>query len=172
MTASSKTRGVGAARAIAASGVLWSLVALSAWAGHVDTSIPLVVGGPAVGGSGDGASGLIDLNSIASPFAGVGSITFTSGTGAPAMLGTAVAISPRHIVSAGHTFDADNDGTPDTDVKGLRFNLNFGGDLTHVLEIEGITVHPGYTGFKTIGNTYDDLSVLTLRESLPATVPA
>ena len=56
----------------------------------------------------------------------------------------------------------------------VRFNLNYGADLSHRIEAAAIAVHPDYAGFKPdarSGVVHDDLAIVRLGESLPFGVP-
>ncbi|MEY4006786.1 MAG: hypothetical protein RLZZ221_2882 [Verrucomicrobiota bacterium] len=57
----------------------------------------------------------LDQNVFSSPFAGVGSLSITSGT--RSFTGTAVAVSPWYVLTAGHNIDDDDNGVVDSTTK-------------------------------------------------------
>ena len=109
-------------------------------------------------------------NSMFSPFAGVGSILVT--TKKTSYLGTGAALDSRHILTAAHIFDLNNDGQFSAKDKttGVYFVLNFGGDATQKIAISDFAIEPNYTGFNH-PSINDDIAVLTLAEDLPPGVP-
>lgn len=113
----------------------------------------------------------IDPNLPTSLFAGVGSIFADPDPRDPqGFLGTGTPISSRHILTAAHIFDPDNNGTVDVLPQNSSFFLNNQGDLSYSLSIASIAFHPDYTGFLN-PSVNDDLAILTLAEPLPAGVP-
>jgi hypothetical protein len=109
-----------------------------------------------------------DSNTAESPWAGVGSVSiYQPGTESPHGTYTATAIDPWHVLTAAHVVY----GKSPADV---RFNLNYGGDLTHQIPASEIHVHPDYAGFRPdprSGVVHDDLAVVRLSASLPFGVP-
>jgi hypothetical protein len=135
-----------------------------------DIFYPTVVAGDPIGIPADSPEQRIDPNTKDSPFAGVGSIQVTSGRGS--YIGTGSAIDRRHVLTAAHVMDVNNDGKVDRHDKttGTYFILNWGGNKTVRVAVSRVTVHPDYNGF---GNpsVNDDIAVLTLARDLPLGVP-
>src|SRR5690606_5483932 len=80
---------------------------------------------------------------------------------------TASALDARHVITAAHVVAG-------RDAPDVRFNLNYGSDLSHRIEAEAIVVHPDYGGFKPdpkSGVVYDDLAVVRLAAPMPFGVP-
>lgn len=120
----------------------------------------IVVGAPP-----DTPAAHVDPNTTASPWAGVGSLTVVQPvTGSVQGTYTASAIDPYHVLTAAHVVAGRAPAT-------LRFNLNFGADLSHQIAVSAVFVHPDYAGFKSSGITHDDIAVLRLSSPLPAGVP-
>lgn len=116
------------------------------------------------------ANSRVDANTTESPFAGVGSILVT--TNRTSFIGTATAIGPRHVLTAAHVVDLNNDGKVNQrdNATGTYFVLNFGEDQSHRIAIEKFDIHPNFTGFNRPA-VNDDLAILTLSEDLPKGVP-
>lgn len=125
--------------------------------------LPMIVAGDPSGSPADTPTDRIDANTTSSPFAGVGSITSSLGR----CSGTV--ISQRHVITAAHCFDNQNDGTIDASLQSIVFNLNFGGDLTHQIGVGALDVNPEYLGTSTTFS--HDLAILTLLEDVPAGLP-
>lgn len=129
-----------------------------------------IFAGSAAGPPPDSPANRVDPNLTTSPFAGVGSlrITFPMGVGSTT-LATATAISPFHVLTAAHPFDPNFTGGDESN--GSDFRLNFGGDLTHIIPVSNVEIHPHWgTGFF---NQFlnDDVAVLTLSQAIPFGVP-
>lgn len=163
-------------------------------ANQVGPILPLIVAGEAAGTPPDTPANHVDPNTIASPFAGVGSIFIDAG-GANQFLCTAFAIHGfsqgkqmvrNYILTAAHCvdfaggLDQDNnvtgDGVVDVAPQNVSFYLNFGGDQTHTLIAAEITLHPDWHGFLNASgpegaSANDDLALIRLASPLPAGVP-
>ena len=109
----------------------------------------------------------VDPNTFSSPFAGVGSLTITSGGNS--YIGTAVAISPWYVLTAGHNLDTNDDGVVDTGIS-IGLSLNAGSNQSSFLSVSQFALCPGFTGFLNPSVT-NDLGLLRLSQPLPAGVP-
>ena len=77
-------------------------------------------------------------------------------------------ISPTHVLSAGHCFDSNDNGTIDANVSQSTVIFNTSNPFS--IGIESIEIHPDFSGF---GNpsVNDDLAIVTLSQPAPANVP-
>lgn len=106
----------------------------------------------------------VDANRPDSPFAGVGSIRVLAADGQTTAGVYSGCLVARHwVLTAGHVAA----GQP---AERLRFNLNLTGDLSHVLAVRRVVLHPNFHALP--GQRYaDDLALLELTDPAPAGVP-
>jgi hypothetical protein len=127
-----------------------------------------IIGGAEDGTPPDSPANRVDPNTTTSPWAGIGSLSVAVGALREREgTYTATALDARHVVTAAHVVA----GRHAADV---RFNLNYGTDLSHRIEAAAIVVHPDYAGFKPdarSGVVHDDLAIVRLDESIPFGVP-
>ena len=118
----------------------------------------------------DAPDNRIDPNTAGSPYAGVGSIQVRARGGG--FVGSGSAVGPRHVLTAAHVVDLNNDGkvTSADQTQGVYFLLNLGGRTPVKIAVTRFTVHPDYNGFGTPA-VNDDVAILTLAKPLPAGVP-
>ena len=129
----------------------------------------LIIAGDPGGVPADSPANRIDPNTTTSPWAGVGSVDlFLPGTGTFICTGTP--ITNRHIMTAGHCLDNDDNGSVDFVPANVTFHLNYGSNFSHSIAATGLTNHPNYTGFNN-PNVHDDVAIITLGSELPAGVP-
>jgi len=106
--------------------------------------------------------GVIDGNSVDSPFGGVGSLTRNGRE-----VYSAVLIAPQYVLTAAHVVE----GTlfPGS----FSFNLNIGGDLSFSVSVTDIYINPDYKGFKprADGTVHNDLAILRLAHAVPPGTP-
>lgn len=131
---------------------------------------PVLVAGDPDGSPTDSPSARVDANTATSPFAGVGSVQVNVRRGT--YIGTGTPIDARHIVTAGHVVDINNDGRSNSKdgITSAYLIFNVGGNQTHKIAVSRIDVHPDFTGFAR-PSVNDDIAVLTLASPLPAGVP-
>lgn len=129
----------------------------------------LMVAGDPNGTPTDSPALRVDPNTTSSPYAGVGSV-FMETTPGQGYIGSAAAISPTYILTAGHNVDLDDNGSVDVAPNKFRFILNFGGNMTQQIFAKTIYLNPQYTGFANpVVN--DDMAIVELMSPLPAGVP-
>ena len=106
--------------------------------------------------------GVVDSNSVTSPYAGVGSLTRAS-----KHVYSAVLIAPQYALTAAHV--VGNTLFPGT----FSFNLNMGGNLTFSVPVAEIFVNPDYHGFRPgrDGVVHNDLAVVRLAWPVPEGTP-
>src|SRR5262245_35838814 len=141
---------------------LESRCVLSAIAGGSDFPADIVAGDPN-GSPADSPTDRIDANLTSSPFAGVGSLQISANRGT--YICTATPIDSTHVLTAGHCVDLNNDGKSDKrdGIRGITFNLNYGGNLTSQISADHWNVNPNFTGFNR-PSINDDLTVITLKD--------
>jgi hypothetical protein len=107
----------------------------------------------------DSPSKRLDPLGAASPFNAVGALAITSG--GFSYKGSATAISPNWVLTAGHNLDLNDNGSPDA---GLTVNFNLPGFGTYAAS--SFYTCPGFTGF---GNPsiQRDLGLIHLSTPLP-----
>lgn len=114
--------------------------------------------------SADSPERRVDPNTRSSPWSGVGSLSVIhADTGEVQGNYTAAAIDVAHVVTAAHVVHGK---VPEQ----VRFNLNFGGDLTRQIVASEVHVHPNYGGFRPdprTGFVHDDLAIVRLSAPLP-----
>lgn len=123
----------------------------------------IIVGSPG-GDPPDDPSFHVDANVLSSLFAGVGSVRADLGDGT-AVIGSGTLISRRHVLTAGHVLDLNDDGVSDVDIADLTFILN-SDSAPQYLSVSGFDLHPDFTGFNN-PSVNDDLAILTLSEDIP-----
>ena len=128
----------------------------------------LIVAGDPNGSPADSPADRVDPNTTTSSFAGVGSVAITFGS--DLYIGTGTAISPTHVLTAGHCVDLTDDGTIDVSPSDVVFHLNYGSDLSYSIAASNLYVHPDFTGFAN-PSVNDDVAVIELSSPLPAGVP-
>lgn len=140
---------------------------------HADINLtsyyPIMMAGSAQVSPADSPALRVDPNTTHSPFAGVGSFKLVNNTGT--YLCSGVAISPRHILTAAHALDVNNNGNIDFTPNQATFYLNYGSGLSHSLAVSEMSICPGFTGFSFTSLTHDDIAIVTLANDLPAGVP-
>ncbi len=129
----------------------------------------LILAGDPNGIPSDSPNNRVDPNTTTSPFAGVGSLFLDLGNGS-GFLCTGAAISPTHILTAGHCLDADDNGKVDLLADNVNFFLNFGSNFSHIITASALHIHPDYTGFLN-PTLNDDVAIITLTSALPTGVP-
>ncbi len=133
-------------------------------------AVPVVMAGLTIGDPPDSPDARIDENSPASPYSGICSLHIERWGNS--YLCSATPISPRHILSAAHCLDGDDDGQVDYGTT-VAVTFNFDGDGSFVIPPEGIRsleIHPDYTGFSN-PTVNDDLAIITLVDPLPEEIP-
>jgi hypothetical protein len=110
----------------------------------------------------DSPANRLDTLGAASPFNAVGSLSISAG--GFSYIGSATAISPNWILTAGHNLDLNDVGSP---TPGLSINFNLPGFGTY--SASSFYTCPGFTGF---GNPsiQNDLGLIYLANPLPAGV--
>ena len=88
----------------------------------------------------DRPSNRLDPLGVDSPYNAVGALSIF--TGSQTYYGSAVALSPNWVLTAGHNVDFSDDGLVDA---GLTVSLHLSG--LHIGTPSSITMHPSFTGF-------------------------
>lgn len=104
----------------------------------------------------------LDLLGATSPFNAIGSLAISSG--GFSYIGSATAISPNWVLTAGHNLDLNDNGSPDAGLS-INFNLPGFGNYT----ASSFYTCPGFTGF---GNPsiQRDLGLIYLEDPLPTSL--
>ena len=138
--------------------------------GTADLFTPTVSAGSLKASPADTPADRIDANVTSSAYGGVGSIQGQTPTGS--FVSTGAVIGSRHILTAAHVLDVNNDGKMDRrdGLTGIYFNLNNDGDVTSKFAVAEVHIHPDFTGFNAPA-VNDDLAILVLADDLPADVP-
>lgn len=101
----------------------------------------------------------IDVSGASSPFNFVGALSMQSD--GRSYIGSAAALSPNWVLTAGHNVDFNDDGAPDD---GLTINFHLPGFTSYTST--SVLTYPGFTGF---GNPaiHHDLALLFFDDPLP-----
>ncbi len=110
----------------------------------------------------------VDPNTTTSAFAGVVSINPVHDT-LGSFLGSGTMLSNKHILTAAHLVDLDDDGTVDINLSNTSVVFNVGTSLV-VTGIASATIHPDFTGFNN-PSINDDIAIIELIDPAPAGVP-
>jgi hypothetical protein len=120
----------------------------------------------------------IDPNTAASPFAGVGSIQLVRGKNLAGLGGSAVAIGPRHVLTAAHVVDINRNGHRDgADWDSIEFWLNLDTDSPVdrpdvIIPAAAWYIHPdSFHPGNHFNFFHDDIAVIELSTPLPEGVP-
>jgi hypothetical protein len=118
-----------------------------------------IMAGDETGLPADSPASRLDTLGSSSPFNAVGSLAIISGRFS--YIGSATAISPNWVLTAGHNLDLNDNGSPDA---GLSISFNLPGFGTYAAS--SFYTCPGFTGF---GNPsiQRDLGLLYLSTPLP-----
>lgn len=118
---------------------------------------PTILAGGEFASPADSPSARLDT---AGEFAFVGALEVTNGVST--YKGSAVALAPEWVLTAGHNADLDDDGLPDPGWTGAFHLPGFG-----VFGVAEAFTHPSFTGFGK-PTIQDDLALLHLATPLPA----
>ena len=123
----------------------------------------LIVGGDPSGVPTDAPALHVDANVPTSAYAGIGAVA------AGGYMGSGTLVSPRHLLTAAHIFDTNDNGTSNVTPAQVTFYVN-NGPTPVVMNAAQIDLHPDFTGFDNPA-VNDDLAIVTLTEDVPAGVP-
>ncbi len=121
------------------------------------TPAAALMAGSASGDPPDSPAGRVDANTTDSTWAGVGSLTVGGGTY------SAVVIGRRYVLTAGHVAKGANPAN-------VKFNLNYGGSLSHQIPAAAVFAHPAFIGFND-PDTQHDIAIIELAQDIPAGAP-
>ena len=107
----------------------------------------------------DSPAARLDVLGSASPFNAIGALAISSG--GFSYMGSATAISPNWVLTAGHNLDLNDNGSPDA---GLSINFNLPGFGTYTAS--SFYTCPGFTGFGD-PSIQRDLGLIHLATPLP-----
>ena len=139
----------------------FGVMLLGSWAnaGEIERAL---MAGASDGVPSDTPSGRIDNLGMESPYNSVGSLTIQSSAGT--FLGSAIALDPFHLLTAGHNVDVNDDGI--ADIASLTFNLPTTTSYQSY-SASSWAVNPDFDGFLTDGIVNDDLAIIQLSNPLP-----
>lgn len=131
---------------------------------------PTLKSGNANGTPADNPANRVDPNVSTSPFGGVVSIDVNP-PGYGSFLATGALITPKHVLTAAHPLDADDDGQWQDNLvtpANVTVNLNFTGDLSTSRVASNIVFHPAFDGFFQAVN--DDWAIIELDTAIDTIV--
>lgn len=113
----------------------------------------------------DSPDARVDDLGLLSPFASVGSLRIS--VNGSLYIGSAVALDPWHILTAGHNVDTNDDGLAD-DSGDWVFRLPTASGQAQTLDygVRNVHLHPAFSGFAN-PSVYHDLAILSLSQALP-----